>query len=99
MGWGHWRVPEISQEVEFRLRVQELEVRKLFKRNPEAVLHHALLLANHGPVVAGTSLTAAVDAMEELEETARLYLLLHGRPTRYLSEEQIDDRHRHDRDR
>ena len=45
MGWGHWRVPEISQEVEFRLRVQELEVRKLFKRNPEAVLHHALLLA------------------------------------------------------
>ena len=33
----------------------------------------------------------AVDAIEELEETARLYLLLHGRPTRYLSEEQIAD--------
>ena len=45
MGWGHWLAPEISQEVEFRLKVQELEVRKLFKRNPEAVLHHALLLA------------------------------------------------------
>ena len=37
------------------------------------------------------SLSAAVDAIEELEETARLYLLLHGRPTRYLSPEQIAD--------
>jgi 3-dehydro-4-phosphotetronate decarboxylase len=56
-----------------------------------AAKHSAMLLANHGPVVAGTSLSAAVDAIEELEETARLYLLLHGRPTRYLSQEQIAD--------
>ena len=33
--------------------------------------HHAVLLANHGPVVAGTSLDAAVNAIEELEETAQ----------------------------
>ena len=56
-----------------------------------AARHSAMLLANHGPVVAGTSLTAAVDAVEELEETARLYLLLHGRPTRFLTVAQIED--------
>jgi len=56
-----------------------------------AARHSAMLLANHGPVVAGTSLSSAVDAMEELEETARLYLLLHGRATRYLTPEQVTE--------
>jgi ribulose-5-phosphate 4-epimerase/fuculose-1-phosphate aldolase len=56
-----------------------------------AANHNAVLLANHGPVVSGTSLSAAVDAIEELEETARLYLLLHGKPTRYLNDSQIED--------
>ena len=50
--------------------------------------HHAVLLANHGPVVAGTSLAAASDAVEELEATARLYLLLRGSRIRALSAEQ-----------
>ncbi len=50
--------------------------------------HHAILLANHGPVVAGVSLDAAVYAAEELEETAKLFLLLRGRETRFLSDEQ-----------
>jgi ribulose-5-phosphate 4-epimerase/fuculose-1-phosphate aldolase len=60
-------------------------VRKLAGR------HHAVLLANHGPVVAGTSLENAVYAMEELEETAKLHLLLHGRGTRPLTPEQVGD--------
>ena len=51
--------------------------------------HHALLLANHGPVVAGTSLAAAADAIEELEATARLYLLLRHERLRPLDDEQV----------
>ncbi|MBT3373482.1 MAG: aldolase [Rhodospirillaceae bacterium] len=51
--------------------------------------HHAMLLANHGPVVAGTDLSAALDAAEELEETARLFMLLQGQRTRYLTDDQV----------
>ena len=51
----------------------------------------AMLLANHGPVVSGATLTDAVYAAEELEESARLALLLHGRSPRALTAAQIDD--------
>jgi ribulose-5-phosphate 4-epimerase/fuculose-1-phosphate aldolase len=51
--------------------------------------HHAVLLANHGPVVAGTSLDAAVGATEELEETAKLFLLLRNERPRWLTPEQV----------
>jgi ribulose-5-phosphate 4-epimerase/fuculose-1-phosphate aldolase len=53
--------------------------------------HSSVLLANHGPVVAGASLEAAVYAMEELEETSRLYLLLRGLNPRHLSPQQVQD--------
>ena len=51
--------------------------------------HSAVLLANHGPIVAGKSLEAAVYATEELEETARLFMLLRGQNPRCLNEEQV----------
>ncbi|MCR9213211.1 MAG: aldolase [Proteobacteria bacterium] len=53
--------------------------------------HHAVLLANHGPIVAGQSLTDAVYAIEELEETAKLFLLLKEFRTRPLTEVQVAD--------
>lgn len=51
--------------------------------------HHAVLLANHGPVVAGSSLSAAQDAIEELEETARLFLMLRNETLKLLTPAQI----------
>jgi ribulose-5-phosphate 4-epimerase/fuculose-1-phosphate aldolase len=51
--------------------------------------HHAVLLSNHGPIVAAEDLASALDIVEELEETARLQLLLHGRSVRVLSPSQI----------
>ncbi|MBI4207862.1 MAG: aldolase [Betaproteobacteria bacterium] len=63
-------------------------VRKLAGR------HHSILLANHGPVVAGSSLDAAVNAIEELEQTAKLLLLLRGQPLRLLTPGQVAELNR-----
>lgn len=51
----------------------------------------AVLLANHGPVVGAGDLDSAVYAMEELEETSKLSLILRGLPTRLLSNDQCAD--------
>jgi ribulose-5-phosphate 4-epimerase/fuculose-1-phosphate aldolase len=54
-----------------------------------ATNHRAVLLANHGPVVSGKSLDDAVDGAEELEQTARLSLLLEDRRVALLTPAQV----------
>jgi ribulose-5-phosphate 4-epimerase/fuculose-1-phosphate aldolase len=51
----------------------------------------AVMLANHGPVVAGKDVEAACYAIEELEETARLAILMRGFDARTLSPDQVSD--------
>lgn len=51
----------------------------------------AVLLANHGPVVSARDVETAVHASEELEETAKLVLLLRGQNPRQLTSDQIDE--------
>jgi ribulose-5-phosphate 4-epimerase/fuculose-1-phosphate aldolase len=53
--------------------------------------YSCVLLDNHGSVLAGETLEAAVFAAEELEETAKLYLLLRGAAPRVLDEGQVND--------
>ena len=56
--------------------------------------HHAVLLANHGPVVAGKDLETAVYATEELEETAKLWLLLRGQKLKLLQPQEVAELNR-----
>ena len=51
----------------------------------------AVMLANHGPVVAGKDVEAACNAIEELEATARLAVLTRGQHVRQLNSTQIQD--------
>ena len=50
----------------------------------------AVLLANHGPVVSGKDLESSVNAIEELEATARLALILKGANAKALDDSQIN---------
>ena len=56
-----------------------------------AKVSRAALLANHGPVIGGKDLDRAVYAIEELEETAKLFLILKEVPTRFLSDDDVAD--------
>lgn len=61
----------------------EADITEAGRRGP------AIILRNHGSIVAGASLEAAVNAAEELEASAELALLLHNRPVRQLTEAEI----------
>lgn len=52
--------------------------------------HRVVLLANHGPVVGGKTLSSAVNDMEELEESAKLFFLLQGHDIRYLNSSDVE---------
>ncbi|MEP3891897.1 MAG: 3-oxo-tetronate 4-phosphate decarboxylase [Hellea sp.] len=54
-----------------------------------AAENHAVLLSNHGPVASGVDLNAAVAAIEEIEETAKLHLMLQGHRVRLLNDQQL----------
>jgi ribulose-5-phosphate 4-epimerase/fuculose-1-phosphate aldolase len=56
--------------------------------------HPAVLLANHGPVVAASTLEAAVYAIEELEAAAQLTILTRQAPVKPLDNNQIQELHR-----
>jgi 3-dehydro-4-phosphotetronate decarboxylase len=84
----------------FVMRVGRLPLVPYFAPGDEALAHaveklagrhHAVLLANHGPVVAGSSLANAQYAAEELEETAKLFLMLRSMPVRTLTAAEVDD--------
>lgn len=67
------------------------ELEKLVSR--AAQRSRSMLLRNHGSLTAALTLEGAVDAVEEIEETARLYLLLEGRSPAYLGEEAVAELH------
>jgi ribulose-5-phosphate 4-epimerase/fuculose-1-phosphate aldolase len=51
----------------------------------------AVMLANHGPVVAGKDVEAACNAIEELEDTARLAIMMRGYKPHMLTQDQVTD--------
>ena len=84
----------------FVMRVGKLPLIPYFRPGDKALAieiakcaekHAAVLLANHGPVVSGNDLDSAMYAMEELEETSKLMLLLHGQKVQTLDKSQIQE--------
>jgi 3-dehydro-4-phosphotetronate decarboxylase len=84
----------------FVMRVGKLPLIPYFRPGDKALANEiakqadknaAVLLANHGPVVSGNDLDSAMYAMEELEETSKLMLLLQGQRIRILDKSQIQE--------
>lgn len=84
----------------FQMRVAPLAVLPYFRPgSPElgdavgeaAKEHNCMLLRNHGLITLGRTLEEAVDRAEELEETAKLVLLLRGQSLQVLTEADLEE--------
>lgn len=84
----------------FVMRVGRLPVLPYFRPGADEIgaaicalggKYRSVLLANHGPVTSGASLADAVSSAEELEETARIFMLVAPEKLRLLSEAEIAD--------
>lgn len=80
----------------FAMRVGRLPLIGYFPPGDPALAHElravnarCALLANHGSIASGSTLEAAVDALEEIEETSRIALLLGSIPFRPLTADQV----------
>jgi 3-dehydro-4-phosphotetronate decarboxylase len=82
------------------MRVGHLPVLPYYRPGSEAIgvailalkgAYRAVLLANHGPVNSGVSLSDAVGSAEELEETARLFLMLGAERLNLLTPPEITE--------
>lgn len=82
----------------YGMRVAPLQLLPYFPPGDKAATHavqeaatraRALLLRNHGPVVAGVDLESALDALEELEHTAQIFFLTSGMRTAPLTPQQL----------
>jgi hypothetical protein len=69
MGWSNWRVPEISDETEFALRVQELRAHQDVQRHPETVVQELMHLARQNAALEGI-VEKAARRIIELEAAA-----------------------------
>ncbi|GAB1622341.1 aldolase [Agarivorans aestuarii] len=56
----------------------------------QAANYRGVLMANHGPIVAADSPEKALYAMEELEESCKLQLLLGQQQVNYLNQQQVE---------
>lgn len=84
----------------FQMRVAPLTVLPYFRPGSpelgvavgEAVRdHNCMLLRNHGLITLGRTLEEAVDRAEELEETAKLVLMLRGQTVQLLTSADLEE--------
>ena len=84
----------------FVMRIGRLSVIPYFPPGSRAIAenikkriagHVATLLSNHGPVITGINIPAAINNSNELEDACRLHILLQGMKMRKLTEDEQNE--------